>query len=63
MKIWRVIRTLTFIVVGLINTVFIRAEDVGSWKNYIGYLLIVLAIYDITAIVMGYLKSRKEINN
>jgi hypothetical protein len=40
MKYWQIFRTLTFIVVGLLNTAFIRVEDIGSWKNYIGYLLL-----------------------
>ena len=33
----------TTLFVGLMNTVFIRTEDVGSWKNYIGYAFLAIA--------------------
>jgi len=46
-KYWPLIRVLTFIIVGVFNTVLLRPEDVGSWKNYIGYLLLILAVIDI----------------
>ena len=63
MKYWQIFRTLIFIFVGLINTIFIRTEDIGSWKNYIGYILLLLALYDVTVITTNYIKSRKEIKN
>jgi cytochrome b len=63
MKYWRFLRTLTFLVVGLLNTAFIRAEDVGTWKNYIGYLLLAMAAYDFTAMIISIIRSRKETNN
>lgn len=44
---WPIIRILLFLVLGLMNTLWIRPEDVGSWKNYLGYVLLALAIYDI----------------
>ena len=45
-KYWPILRFLTFIVVGIFNTVLIRPEDVGSLKNYIGFLLLLLAAVD-----------------
>jgi len=32
--IWTTIRTLTFLIIGLMNTVIIKPEDIGKWKNY-----------------------------
>lgn len=40
-KAWPIIRLLLFLIVGLMNTVFIRPEEVGTWKNYIGYALLI----------------------
>jgi hypothetical protein len=48
---WSIIRTAMFILVGLMNTVFIRPEDIGSWKNYIGYLFLLIAVVDAFFIV------------
>ncbi len=44
---WPIIRILLFLVLGLMNTLWIRPEDVGSWKNYLGYVLLALAVFDI----------------
>lgn len=45
-KYWPYIRTALFIIVGLLNTVFIRPEDIGTWKNYLGYALLVIGLID-----------------
>ncbi len=34
----------TTFIVGLMNTVFLRPEDAGSWKNYVGYLFLLIAV-------------------
>lgn len=52
---WHFSRTLGFWIVGAFNTVLIRPEDVGSWKNYVGWGLIALAVLD-TVLV-----ARKEL--
>jgi len=40
------------------NTILIRPEDVGTLKNYLGYLFIVLAIADtIYLVVKGKFKK------
>lgn len=57
--IWNAIRILTFIVVGAFNTILIRPEDIGTWKNYLGYFLLVFALYDIVTSVIRYRKSRR----
>jgi uncharacterized membrane protein YfhO len=59
-KNWNFFRTLTLIIVGLLNTVFIRPEDIGSWKNYLGYLLLILAAVDIAVLIWKKLKKSPE---
>jgi hypothetical protein len=44
--VWTVIRAFTFWLVGLMNTAFIKAQDIGTWKNYVGYILLFLALVD-----------------
>ena len=58
--IWSIIRTIGFIIIGLFNTAFIRTEDIGSWKNYVGYFFLILAAIDTFVIVKGLLKRRKS---
>ena len=54
---WAIIRTLLFLIVGLMNTVFIRTEDIGSWKNYVGYLFLLLAVIDTALLIKNALKK------
>jgi uncharacterized membrane protein len=56
-NLWTLIRTLTFILIGLMNTVFIRPEDIGSWKNYVGYLFLIGAAIDAFFLVRKYVKK------
>lgn len=48
---WAILRTLTFYIVGLFNTLLIKSEDVGTWKNYLGYLLLLIAVIDTIVLV------------
>lgn len=57
---WTIIRTIGFIIVGLFNTVFIKPEDVGTWKNYVGYAFLVLAVFDIIFLIKPLLLKRNE---
>jgi hypothetical protein len=59
-KNWTVIRTLLFVTIGLLNTVFIRPEDIGTWKNYIGYGLLIVAAADIFFLLKPYLTGRNN---
>lgn len=43
---WNVIRTMLFLIIGLMNMVFVKPEDVGTWKNYLGYGLLIFALSD-----------------
>jgi len=48
---WHLQRTLLFWVIGLLNTALIRPEDVGSWKNIVGWAMLVLAAADTILLV------------
>ena len=54
---WTIMRTLLFFIIGLMNTVFIRPEDIGSWKNYVGYLFLLLAVIDTALLIKNALKK------
>ncbi len=43
---------LTFLAAGLAFTVFLRPDENGSLKNYLGYLLLTLAVYDIFVLLI-----------
>ena len=55
-KHWTIARTLLFIIVGLMNTVFIKPEDIGTWKNYVGYGFLLLAVVDTFFQIKPYFK-------
>lgn len=59
-KQWTIARTLLFVIIGLLNTVFIRPEDIGTWKNYVGYGVLLVAIVDIFFLVKQYLKRNNN---
>ncbi len=56
---WKIIRTILFLVVGLMNTILIKPEDIGSFKNYLGYGLLILGIIDAFFLIRSKIKSRK----
>ena len=60
-EIWHVQRTLLFWVVGLLNTAFLKPDDVGTWKHWIGWLLIVLAVLDSVALVWRWRRRRSAV--
>lgn len=51
---------LTTTVVGLMNTVFIRPEDLGTWKNYVGYAFLLIAVMSIVALIIRLRKSGRR---
>ena len=55
---WHLQRTTLFWVIGLLNTAWIRPDDVGSWKNIVGWCLVVLAAVDTVAL---YRKERASL--
>jgi len=56
-KYWPIFRTLTFLIVGIMNTLLIRAEEIGTWKNYLGYVFLAFVVLDI---VMYLIKKKKK---
>jgi len=54
------IRFLLFVIVGLMNTVFIRPERVGSWQHYVGFILLALAAFDGILFLVKRKKQRDE---
>jgi len=58
---WRIIRTFLFWMIGSMNTIFIRESELGTFKNYLGYFFLLLALIDTVFLVYPLLKSdRKE---
>ena len=56
-----IIRTIIFWALGLMNTIFIKSEDIGTWKNYTGYVLLILALIDtIISIIIIFKKAKQE---
>lgn len=49
---WHTLRTLGFWAIGLLNTVAIRPEDAGSWKNWVGWLVVALAAADTVHLIL-----------
>jgi len=58
-KYWYIIRTVLFYFIGLMNTIFIKPENIGSWENYLGYLILILAVVDTIVIIRKYLWNKK----
>ncbi len=58
---WTIIRTFIFIVAGLMNTVWIRPADIGSWENYLGYVLLLFAAYDIAMLIYRFIVKKESI--
>ncbi len=56
--VWHVQRTVLFWIVGLLNTVLARPEQVGGWRTWVGAVLLVVAAADTVAL---FLKERKAI--
>jgi len=57
---WPILRTILFIVIGLFNTVLIRPEDVGTWKNYLGYGFLLLGIIEAFFLIRKFSKKYKD---
>jgi hypothetical protein len=55
-KHWPIARTILFIVIGLLNTIFIKHEDIGTWKNYAGFGFLLFAVVDAFFLIKSYLK-------
>ena len=56
---WEIARILLFVVIGSMNTVFIKTEDIGTWKNYLGYLVLFIAAVEVLFLINQYLRIIK----
>jgi hypothetical protein len=61
-KHWHIIRTAIFYLIGLMNTAFIKTENIGSWENYLGYAILILAVIDTIVIIKKYFWKKKKEN-
>ena len=52
----QVIIVFTTLVVGLLNTVFLRPEDIGTWKNYVGYTFLIICLVNVVILLLMLLK-------
>ena len=53
--------TITTLIVGLMNTVFIKPEDIETWKNYVGIVFLLIAIVNI--ILFAFVIKRSDTKN
>lgn len=56
--VWHEGRTVMFWLIGLMNTLWARPEDAGSWKWWVGVVLLVAAAADTVAL---YLRERRVV--
>jgi hypothetical protein len=54
---WTIARVLLFLTIGIFNTALIRPEDAGSWKNYLGYFFLLIALIEIIFLIKSFLKK------
>ena len=48
----------TTLIVGLFNTLLLKPEDVGTWKNYAGYAFLVICVVNIGIFLRMLLKKK-----
>ena len=46
-----IIIVVTTLAIGLFNTLFIRPEDAGTWKNVAGYVFLIIALVNILILI------------
>jgi hypothetical protein len=56
--VWHLQRTLLLWIIGLLNTMLIRPAEIGSWKNLVGWALLVAAVVDT---IMIYQKEQASV--
>lgn len=59
---WRPSRTVGLWLVALFNTAMIRPEDVGSWRSWVGWLVVVLAVADTVALFLRERAASKRVD-
>jgi hypothetical protein len=59
---WRIFRTIIFLIFGIWNTIFVSAEAKGTFQNYLGYIILGLAIFEIFFFFNHFKKNDKSRN-
>ena len=49
----------TTLVLGVFNTVLLRPEDVGTWRNYVGYAFLFICLVNVV-ILLFMLRNRSR---
>lgn len=57
---WTIMRTALFYIIGLMNTLFTKPENIGTWKNYTGYLFLLLAVVDTFFLIKKMINNKKN---
>jgi len=55
-----IIIVVTTLAIGLFNTLFIRPEDVGTWKNFAGYVFLIIAMVNIVILILAIRKRNTK---
>ena len=59
-RFWRFITLIIApISIGLANIILIKPEDVGNWKSYFGYALLLLGLVNLVLFVINLKKAQK----
>lgn len=53
----QIIIVATTLIIGLFNTLFLRPEDIGTWKNYVGYVFLIICLVNIVILLLGIRKK------
>ena len=57
---WNYARTIFFYLIGILNTLFIKPEEIGTWKNYLGYAILIVAVVDTIFLVKNIVKHKRR---
>ena len=54
------VRMLIFLFVGLRFTLYIEADEVGTFEHYLGFVMLVVALIDGSVMIRNYISSSKK---
>ena len=57
---WPRFHSYIFLLLGLMNTVFIKEQDVGTYKNYLGYAFLVFVFLEMLIHFINKYKNHGE---
>jgi len=56
----QIIIVVTTLVLGLFNTVLLRPEDAGTWKNYAGYAFLLICLVNLVILFLFLRKRNRQ---